>query len=166
MAGFSLPAYTDPLTDRELQIRAAYLYNFTKFVIWSEASTSMTDSFTFCVVENEYFANILIKIVRGRTIADKNTRIRNVSKIDSLSDCHLLYIHQETPSLNSLYLKNIANTPSLTVGNATTFNELGGVIRFYMKNNKLKFEINNLKALDAGLIIDSQLLRLGRRPNK
>ena len=166
MVGFSLPANTAPQKDRELLIRAAYLYNFTKFVIWSEAPESTTDNFTFCVVENEYFSNILIKIVNGRTIAGKNTRIRNVSRTDSLSNCHLLYIHQETPSLNSLYLKNIADTPSLTVGNAVAFNELGGIIRFYMKSNKLKFEINNDKALEAGLKIDSQLLRLGKRPDR
>ncbi|MCK5188736.1 MAG: YfiR family protein [Methylococcales bacterium] len=166
MVGFSLPAYTAPQKDRELIIRAAYLYNFTKFVIWSDAPESTTDNFTFCVVENEYFSNILIKIVNGRTIAGKNTRIRNISSNDSLSNCHLLYIHQDTPSLNSLYLKNIADTPSLTVGNAVAFNELGGIIRFYMKNNKLKFEINNVRALKSGLKIDSQLLRLGKRPNR
>jgi len=166
LGGFSLPAHADrnrdPQLDHELWLKAAYLYNFTRFVKWPVTSTNSVDNLTFCVVENYYFTVILIKTVSTRTIVDKNIRVKNVSENDSLSDCDLLYIDQETPSLNSYYLKKIAGITSLTVGNADSFIELGGVVRFHMIMNRLKFEINDLRAVDAGLIIDTQLLKLGR----
>jgi len=125
-------------------------------------TTSQSENFTFCIVDDDYFTETLKNVVNNRTVANKKTQIRNVSETDQMTDCNLLYIPQHSPSLNSFYINKVSKLQILTIGNSTTFIKLGGMIRFYTKNNKLKFEINNLKALDVGLKIDSQLLRLGK----
>jgi len=163
MVGMSLPAYSVSSTERELQIKAAYLYNFTKFITWTDSSLSKTDDFTFCIVEDEYFTHVLTQIVKARTISNKTPQIKTVSKTDTLTECHLIYIPQQTTLLNEFYLKKAVHTQSLTVGENLSFTQLGGIIRFYTKNNKLKFEINNPNAINAGLKIQSQLLKLGNR---
>jgi len=159
--GVCLPVYSESVTDRELQIKAAYIYNFTKFITWNQTFLS-SENFNFCIVEDDYFTDILIKIINRRYVAGKKTFIRNIRKTDLINDCHLIYIPQQDSSLNDFYLKKSFKTLSLTVGNNNDFNKQGGIIRFYTQRNKLKFEINNVKATEAGYKIKPQLLMLGK----
>lgn len=161
--GLSLSAHTEPLTERTLQIKAAYIYNFTNFITWDEIQYE-SENFIFCIVEDQNFSDILLEIINNRPIANKHVLIKNITFTDIPVSCNVLYLPQESVSLNKKYLKNIFMMPILTVGNSVEFNHQGGIIRFYTDNNKIKFEINYSKAIEVGLKIDSQLLLIGGRP--
>jgi hypothetical protein len=48
----------------------------------------------------------------------------------------------------------------LTVGDAADFARIGGMIGFYVENNKIRLQINARTAKEANLSISSKLLRL------
>ena len=50
----------------------------------------------------------------------------------------------------------------LTVGESARFTKLGGIIRLYKENEKLRFEINVSRAQLAGLRISSKMLGLAK----
>ena len=52
--------------------------------------------------------------------------------------------------------------PVLTVGETVQFLRDGGMVRFYIENNKVRFEISQKNAEQAGLKVSSQLLMLAR----
>ncbi len=52
--------------------------------------------------------------------------------------------------------------PTLTVGETSGFLTQGGMIRFFLENNRVRFSINQTIAESAGLQISSRLLRLAR----
>ena len=53
--------------------------------------------------------------------------------------------------------------PVLTVGETVQFLRDGGMVRFYVENNKVRFQISQKNAEAAGLKISSQLLMLAAR---
>ena len=53
--------------------------------------------------------------------------------------------------------------PVLTVGETTQFLRDGGMVRFFVEDNNVRFQINQKNAEAAGLKISSQLLMLAVR---
>jgi hypothetical protein len=50
----------------------------------------------------------------------------------------------------------------LTVGDSARFTKLGGIIRLYKENDRLRFEVNVSRAQSAGLRIRPKMLGLAR----
>ena len=63
-------------------------------------------------------------------------------------------------------LKAAKSGSVLTIGDAASFTDAGGVIQFYLEDRKVRFEINLAAAQRAKLQISSQLLKLARVVNK
>ena len=59
----------------------------------------------------------------------------------------------------SIRVKNFGKSV-LTVGEAENFLQEGGIIKFHLESNKVRFAINNAVAQTAHLVISSKLLRL------
>jgi hypothetical protein len=53
--------------------------------------------------------------------------------------------------------------PILTVGETPQFLRDGGMVRFHIENNKVRFQINQKNAETAGLKVSSLLLALAAR---
>ena len=60
-------------------------------------------------------------------------------------------------------LEFIKGMSILSVGDSSDFVNNGGIIRLFIENNKVKFDINQFAANDNGLKINSRLLELANR---
>jgi len=147
----------------EYEVRAAYLFNFAKFVQWTEKSfKTPTTSFVIGIYGKNQFESILAKTLQGRTINNRNIIIKYYKSKKEI-DCNILFVSE----LNKLELieliSYLKNKPILTVGdNIDEFCELGGMINFTKQHEKQRFEINNNAALRSKLIINSKLLSLAK----
>lgn len=155
-----LSAQTKPVG--EYQVKAAFLYNFTRFVEWTPASFKAADSpFVIGIIGNGPFGIILDDIVKGEKAGGHQIMIRRYQNVKEIKDCHILYINAESlkikQTLSALKGRNI-----LTVSDAANFTRWGGIIRFYTEDNKVRFEINAAAAKTAKLRISSKLLNLAR----
>lgn len=144
-------------SERESQITAAYLYHFTKFTEWP----TIAPAFHYCVYDDANFTDLLRQTYQGKTIGEASIDVKNISTQSKLDDCQLIYFSQ--PGAAD-FLKKVSSYPILSVGAQKDFIELGGIIYLFEENQKLRFYINNAVAVNVGLKINSQLLRLSKEP--
>jgi hypothetical protein len=148
----------------EHEVKAAFLYNFGKYVRWpkSASGSGSYDAFVIAVLGADPFGAALDDIVRGNRIDNRPVTVRRVSKVSELGGCEVLYISAaETARLGSI-LAALPKAPILTVSDMPQFVERGGMIGLVMANRRVQFEVNAEAAERAGLMLGSQLMRLAR----
>ncbi|WP_230874862.1 YfiR family protein [Methylomonas sp. LL1] len=143
----------------EYKIKAAYLYNFTKFITWPENHAT---TFNICIVGGDPFRKLLDNL-ESKTAFDKPIRVFRYAHIKQAKDCHIAYFDkiEDVTSIsapNSLIVGALPST--LTVGSQPFFAESGGMIGFVLEQEKIKLHIN-LKALKlSGLEISAKLIEV------
>ncbi|MDD2758741.1 MAG: YfiR family protein [Methylomonas sp.] len=140
----------------EFKIKAAYLYNFTKFISWPDKNTP---TFDICIVGNDPFKNLLdsleTKTAQGKPIHI----IRNVAT-NQMSDCHIVYFDDSVPHLNPRTLAKTLVVGSLSVSSQPLFANSGGMIGFVLEDEKVKLHINLHAVKKAGLGISAKLIEV------
>ncbi len=146
----------------EYLIKAAFLYNFAKFVEWpDDAFTSPKSPIKLCIVGDDPFG-VAIKSIQGKTVRGRDLVIKFVSRAKDLDWCHILFVSaSEKDKLAQVY-HHIKNPNALTVGDMTHFTRRGGIIQLFKTGTKIKFEINIDAAKAAELKISSKLLNLAK----
>jgi hypothetical protein len=141
----------------EYRIKAAYLYNFVKFVEWPARAS--TGPIVICVGGKNPFGDVLAETLRGETVNGRSLQARVILEPDP--GCHVLFVPEGANA--GAYLRAAKGTPTLTVGEAPDYLDQGGIIRFFVEEGNVRFEIDSDAALQHELTISSRLLRLGRR---
>ena len=173
--------------EREYKIKAAFVYNFIKFVDWPEENTPDKDKpITIGVLGSDVlikaFGPIKNKEAKGRRVVIKRfedrdkleeSRKKNDSawkeKIEALKKCRVVFVctcESGTKEIPVEIIKALKGSGVLLVGEVPGFLEKGGVINFVTENKKVRFEINSTSAKRNNLKIRSQLLKLARRVYK
>lgn len=145
----------------ENDVKAAYLFNFTKFVRWP-ADVDLTSEFRICIVGDRAFAVSLDAIIKGESAAGRPLVRVEPASVDAARGCHILFIGKVAAGHGARLLAAVRELPVLTVGDAPTFLEQGGAIRFVRTGDRLRFDINTRAAARARLEISSKLLRVAR----
>lgn len=149
----------------EYDVKAAFLYNFTKFVDWpSSVFANDRDTLTVCVLGDDPFRGSLQRVagedVEGRQLIVLRARSDFLSRPGG---CQILFISRSEAQRLSQVLAAVRDHPVLTVSDTEGFLEQGGIINFVLQGSKIRFEINQESAERAGLKISSKLLRLASR---
>ena len=122
----------------EYRVKSAFLYNFSRFVTWPEATLQDRTEFSLCVIGSDPFGTQLDTLI-GKTVHSHTLVIRRLNSLAMVDDCQLVYIAGD---------------------GAADFIEQGGIIQFKLVQNKVRFRINMDAANTAGLSISSKLLSL------
>ena len=142
----------------EYRVKAAYLFNFAKFVEWPAAAAA--DPITICVAGRNVFGEALSETIRGETINGRALAVRVI--IEPEAGCQIVFVPRGAAA--SAYLGAARTSPSLTVGESPDFIEQGGIVNFTLEGANVRFQIDAGAAERAGLRISSRLLRLAREP--
>lgn len=145
----------------EEEIKAAFLFNFAKFVEWPPLHNSAS-VFVVGVLGRDSFAAALEQIVQGKAINGKPLLVRRLSRPPESRGCHVVFLTGDDKNRPKQLLAAISAEGVLTVGEAEEFAERGGVIGFVKESNRIRFEINLEAASRAGLRVSSRLLQLAR----
>ncbi|MBF0518941.1 MAG: YfiR family protein [Nitrospirae bacterium] len=147
---------------KELETKATFILNFTIFVEWpssvSDGSNDIT-TLNICVFDNTPLVKEL-SLQKEKYNSSKKVSIIAVDNTDKISNCHILFIGQANAADISTMLAQIENKPVLTISDHKSFNKNCGIIQFVIKDDTVRFKINNEAAKKAGLTISSQLLEL------
>lgn len=144
----------------EYEAKAALLYQVASFVDWPGDALSVADSsFTIGVYGRDPF-EAYIDALEGRTVRGRPVRIRRFTDLEDLTETHILFIGAFEREQVIRVLGLVAGMPVLTVGEGEDFAELGGIIRWYVRDDRLRLEVNRCAAERAGLRISSRLLRV------
>ena len=144
----------------EYQAKAAFLYNFAKFVEWPAGSfTAGAESVGICLLGQTPIGTTLTLAVRNKQIDGRGFVVRQITDTKQMPGCHLLFVtggalkHYRTlrGELNGL-------TGLLVVGESEGFAAEGGVMNFKLEGGRLRIEVNLAEARRERLVINSRLL--------
>jgi len=146
----------------EYEVKAAFLYNFAKFVKWPDEKR-LGATFVIAVLGEDPFGGVLDKMLAGKTILDRKVEVRRIGTSEAGSRAQILFVgSSEKPRLAEI-LKVLQGTTVLTVGEMDGFTDRGGMIAFKLRNDVVRFEINLDQVERARLKMSSQLIRLAQR---
>jgi hypothetical protein len=143
----------------EYQVKASYLYNFMQFVIWPQDVFGSDGKFNLCVVGADRFGSALNALETER-IEERQITVRRLgSAVEAQSTrCHILFLAKGTG--DTLPVGVVEKRGLLTIGEEPGILGQGGVINLVEVDGRIRFEINQNAAAQAGLTISSRLLRL------
>ncbi|MCP4695522.1 MAG: YfiR family protein [Gammaproteobacteria bacterium] len=149
---------------KEYQVKARYLNGFINFITWPEGSFASPDSkLRLCVAGENPFGHALDIIVRKhnkrKTRNSNPQEVKYLRRMEEPGGCHLLYISDSEESYLNLILSHVKGKAVLTVSDLDRFATSGGMIQFYLHNNKVRFIISPQTLRAAGLEPNANLLR-------
>ena len=146
----------------ERNVKAAFLFNFVKFVTWpADSSRGVDDPLTLCVVGNDPIGDELQRLLSAANTNTRPLKLERVEESQAFRRCNVIFFGNDQARQREL-LSAIAGLPILTVGEALQFGRWGGMISFVVENDRVRFDINQDAAARAGLKINSKLLALAR----
>ena len=151
----------DHAISKEYQLKAAFLYNFSRFVQWPpERFSDEKSPIVIAVLGNNPFGDELENAVRGRLVNNRPIVVKIIDSPDQAGAAQMLFVDakEERRLGDSLALLHRAGV--LTVGETRQFEAMGGIITFTLAEDKVRFEINQFAGEQAGLKINAQLLKL------
>ena len=162
LALLSLSALTlSAEVSKEHQVKAAFLYNFTKFVEWPAGRfADETSPIVIGVLGRNPFESELEKIVQDRTVNGRAILVKLIRTAEEVPAVHLLFVPAgEEALLPAAAWRTVA---VVTVGESERFAALGGAIVFLNEGDKLRFEINIAAAEHSAVKISAQLQKLAK----
>jgi hypothetical protein len=157
----SLLCFAQANKPNEYQVKAAYLYNFGKFVNWSSSFTpSNKESFAICIVGQDPFGTALEATVAGEKVGGKPVEVRRISKKQDAASCRVLFVSASERDRLDEVLTDFAPVNILTVSDMPNFTSHGGIIQFVVIENKIRFEVNLSAAERSNLNLSSELLKV------
>jgi hypothetical protein len=147
----------------EYHVKAAFLFHFAQLVEWpADTSSDSGNSLLLCTLGADPFHGELENTIQGKQIGSRTIRIRQVNPSQATRGCNVLFISKGEGKRLPMLLASLQNLPVLTVGESDDFLGSGGMIRFLLEGNKVRFEINRKATESAKLKISSQLLFLAK----
>ena len=147
----------------EYQVKAAFLYNFARFVEWpSNAFPDAQAPILLGVVGEDPFGGALEQVIKGKTVNGRELVLKRLTRQQDLKGFHMLFVSSSEARHLSQILESLKGKCVLTIGETEGFAQTGGVINFTLEENKVHFEINVDTAERAHLKISSKLLALAK----
>lgn len=151
----------------EYELKAAFIEKFTRFVEWPKESEidDTSKPFVVGITGESSFEPAMRKIFSTRKIRDKNVVVRRISGTDEIAGCHLLFIAHTSKEKLQKVLASIKGRPVLTVSDTESFAMSGVHINFYVLQNRLRFEINEMAVRESNLTFSYRLMQIARIVN-
>lgn len=160
----SATSRADSSASKEYELKAAFLYNFTKFVVWpANRLPAPTTPIVIGIYGRNPFGTQLTDAIRARKVDGHEIILREVTGPEQVPGVHLLFIPAGEDRNLDLLVQAVRECSVLTVGETDTFQAEGGIITFVVTGEKLRFVIDMEAADRAGLKISAQLQKLAHR---
>lgn len=147
--------------NKEYLVKAAFIYNFVKFVEWPDGKAiSKQSNIDICVVGNSPLSETgnVFKAASTAKLTLSLVNERNWS--NAHNHCHIVFISASEEDKLSEILAAMKGQPVLMVSDIDNFAAKGGMIGFVTNDNKIKIVINAKAISTAGLRVDAQLLEI------
>ena len=152
---------------KEQQLKAALLFNFTKFVEWSPASFPAPDSpLVIGVLGSPSFADEMENVAKNRNVNGHKISVKKLQGAAGARGVHLLFVSASEDARLGELRGALRGANVLTVGESEAFAKSGGVITFVIVGGKVRFDINSTAAGQASVKISAQLQKLARTVRK
>lgn len=147
----------------EYQLKAAFLFNFAKFIDWPATSFATPQSpFTICILGTDPFRRAMDDAWRGKTVGDRAVAVERSKDLADARRCQIVFVSSSEKRRVREILGSLRGTNALVVGETEGFAEAGAAVQFTIEDDRVRFLINTDAAARAGLKVSSKLLSLAR----
>lgn len=147
----------------EYRVKAAFLFNFAKFVEWPpQMFKTARDPIAICLVGQNLFGDALNEAVNGKTVDGRTFLVRQISGEQPSAGCQILFVSSSERRRLHIILGEIKTEGVLTVGETDNFASEGGIINFKIEGGRVCLQVNVDAAEQAKLHISSKLLNLAQ----
>ena len=160
LAPLFVAAQPTPLSEQ--QLRAAYVLNFIRYTDWPERAFHAPNAPLVVCTLGDHQGSAALAGIAGKTIRGHTVQLRPVASADEARICHVLFVSETEARRFVGTLRALQHLPILTVSEADSFVDAGGMIGLVHIDNRLQFEVNLDGVQQAQLKASSQLLRLAR----
>lgn len=159
-----LGLYADPSTSQEPMaiephIKAAFIYNFLKFIEWPPEMLA-AGPLTVCVAGSPAVADSLKKATKQGRPLDRDVTVLEVTADVLPKSCQLIYVGQADDATARRWIAALHGSTAFSVSDCARFAQLGGVANFFVEDGRLRFAVNVDAARRASLHISSRMLML------
>ncbi|MCA9212781.1 MAG: YfiR family protein [Planctomycetales bacterium] len=167
ITSLSIACHADAQTaviDREYGIKAAFLYQFSKYVQWPKSAfAGDDDAFVIGIYKTNPFDATLQKVAATKKFRNRPIAIQVVTEPSEGRNCHILFVSSAVaPEERTRVIKAARDAAVLIVGESDGFVRQGGDAQFFLEDNKVRFAIQNQSRGQRGLTVSSKLLALSR----
>ena len=156
-------ALADSGDTTESRVKAAYVYNFAKYIEWP--GTAAQDPLRLCLPGNDRLGEAF-NALEGRQAQGRAIHVLNGVPLGQLARCQIVFVGQGDAALLAAVIRSAAESPTLVVGDVDGFIDAGGGIGLVVADDRVQFEVN-LEALQrAKLRASAQMLKLARNADE
>lgn len=144
----------------EYAVKAAYLSKFGRYVEWPGATFSSPGAaLTLCIAGEDPFGSVLDKVAADESIGGRPIAVRRLKTVGRDSGCHILYVGGSDRVRTRQAVEAVRGSGVLTVSDVRGM-EIGAIINFVIKDNRVRFDIDEEAALQNEIAMSSKLLSL------
>ena len=159
---FSVAMITQAQSATEYQVKAAFLFNFAKFVDWPADAFPTPDSpLLICVLGQDPFGRDFEQLITDKTVNGHRIEIAHPDGVPQARACQIVFIGIAEKQMQPV-LQALKGSSVLTVSDAPGFTKMGGVIGFVLDDNRVRFEINQKAAEQSRLKLSARLLTVAK----
>jgi hypothetical protein len=140
----------------ERAVRAAYVFNLTKYVEWPPDKRELWIGFAGSRTTGE----MLQKMLEGKNSESRPIHVRMFPSAEELKKCDIYYMADPDSRLLQLWLESPDNPQALTVGEVDSFAAEGGMVGLVKVGDQMQIQVNLKATQRAGIRISSRLLSL------
>ena len=145
----------------EYQVKAAYLFNFLKFVEWpEEPAADPHGKWVIGFVGETPISDELVRLIEGKNVLGRELQVRKFQVAENLRSCNILFISESEKKRLPAILAALRGSTVLTVGDMDGFINSGGMVAFVVEESRVKVAIDVGATGRARLKVSSKLLAL------
>jgi hypothetical protein len=161
LAAALLPVAARAQKPTDYDIKAAYLFNFGKFLRQPESpENAQRKTFDICVLGRDDFGGTLKKLTANEQMNGLPERVVKIPNTTAAKTCAILFISISESERIAQDMTDLAGSPVLTVSDMPHFLDHGGMIAFQMQDSHVRFSVGLDAVTKAGLTLSSELLRV------
>ena len=146
----------------EYQVKAAFLFNFAKFVEWpADAFTTADAPLQICVLGQDPFGNEF-EAIENKRVSGRRLKVVHPSGVPQAKACQIIFVASSEKQRVREILHSLRAASVLTVGDTLGFARMGGMINFVLEENRVRFEINVKASERARLKLSARLLTVAK----
>jgi hypothetical protein len=151
------------LSPTEYQVKAAYLFNFLKFVEWpDDPAAGPHGKWVIGFVGDTPIGDELPRLAKRKNVLGRDLLVKKFQATDNLRGCNILYISASEKKRLPSILAELRGSSVLTVADMDNFIGGGGMIQFVVEDARVRVAIDVGSTSRAHLKVSSKLLALAR----
>jgi hypothetical protein len=143
-------------------LKAAFVFNFAKFVTWPADVLAARQDMTVCVAGDVAVAEALEQVINHQLVGGHELKVVSIKPDGPLSGCHLLFAGGLDSRRARSLIDALQGTAIMSISDCERFADTGGVVQLVLERDRMRFVVNLASARRARLTVSSKLLQLAK----